>query len=75
VAVHVGAENLEDVLQAQQVQAAAGGQPGAGVEVVQYNTFHHNVPMYLEREGMLVPLFKRELLALLLQTGGGSASP
>ena len=35
------------------------------VAVVEHDTFHHNVPMFLEREGGLVPLLKRTLLALL----------
>lgn len=39
---------------------------GHGASVVHHDTFQHNVPMHLEREGMLVPLFKRELLQLLL---------
>ena len=33
--------------------------------LVEHATFHHNVPQFLEREGMLVPLLKRELLALM----------
>lgn len=33
--------------------------------LVEHGTFHHNVPQFLEREGMLVPLLKRELLALM----------
>jgi leucine-rich repeat protein SHOC2 len=37
----------------------------AGVRVVEHNTFHHNVPMFLERESQLVPLLKREMLTLL----------
>ena len=66
VGIHVGSDNLEDVLQAERV---AGGEAGVGaVEVVKHSTFHHNVPMFLEREGLLVPLFKRELVALLIQT-------
>ena len=32
---------------------------------VEHPTFHHNVPMFLEREDELVPLLKRELLELL----------
>ena len=36
------------------------------VDVVEHDTFHHNVPMFLEREGLLIPLLKRECLALLL---------
>ena len=55
VAVHVGTGNLLDMQQAGLVR----GMPG--VEVAEHDTFHHNVPMHLEREG----LFKRELLTLL----------
>ncbi|EOD05434.1 hypothetical protein EMIHUDRAFT_199173 [Emiliania huxleyi CCMP1516] len=36
-----------------------------GLALHEHDTFHHNVPMFLEREGLLVPLLKRELLALL----------
>merc|ERR1719502_1304883 len=43
VAVHVGGSNLEDVLQAARVRGAPG------VQIVEHATFHHNVPMYLER--------------------------
>jgi hypothetical protein len=35
------------------------------VVVVEHDTFHHNVPMHLEREGLLVPLLKRELVELV----------
>ena len=91
--MHVGAGNLEDVLQAQSLQSMptmpsmpamtmGASAKGAATEkqaqaqaqaqaevirVVTHGTFHHNVPMYLEREGQLVPLFKRELLRLLLR--------
>jgi leucine-rich repeat protein SHOC2 len=58
-AVHVGAGNAVDCLQL----GLVGGRDG--VEAVEWDTFHHNVPMYLEREGQLVPLVKRELLGLL----------
>eukprot|EP01046_Picozoa_sp_COSAG06_P015786 COSAG06_NODE_1023_length_11042_cov_2.398337_1_plen_2013_part_00 len=60
VSVHVGAGNLEDVLQARLISGLRS------VRVEHHDTFHHNVPMYLEREGLLVPLLKRELLALML---------
>ena len=53
VQVHVGAGNLEDVLQADRVRGEAA------VEVREHDTFQHNVPMHLEREGKLVPLVKR----------------
>ena len=36
-----------------------------GLQVREHDTFHHNVPMFLEREGQLVPLIKRSLLRLL----------
>jgi len=63
VTVHVGSGNLEDVLQAGRVE-------GHGVTVTAHDTFHHNVPMYLQREGRLVPLIKRTLVALLLEGDG-----
>ena len=64
VSVHVGAGNLEDVLQARLLEGLSV------VRIVQHDTFQHNVPMHLEREGLLVPLLKRELLALMLTTKG-----
>lgn len=36
-----------------------------GLVVREHDTFHHNVPMFLEREGQLVPLIKQSLLRLL----------
>ena len=59
VALHVGGSNLEDVQQASRLRGMAG------VIIVEHDTFHHNVPMHLEREGLLVPIFKREAAALL----------
>lgn len=59
VAVHVGRQNAVDVMQADVVRGLEH------VTVVEHETFHHNVPMYLEREGGLVPLLKSELLELL----------
>lgn len=60
ISVHVGGENMEDVLQAERVEEIEG------LAVVHHPTFHHNVPMFLEREGALVTLLKNEVLALLL---------
>ena len=57
--VHVGAGNAVDMMQARLVAHAPG------LDLHEHDTFHHNVPMFLEREGLLVPLLKRELLALL----------
>ena len=57
--VHVGASNLEDMVQA----ATLRGLPC--VTIVEHETFHHNIPMFLEREGRLLYLLKRELLELL----------
>ena len=57
VAVHVGRQNAVDVMQADTVRGLA--------TVVEHETFHHNVPMHLERDGALVPLLKLELLELL----------
>ena len=59
VAVHVGSGNLEDMTQAARVRGRRA------VVVVEHDTFHHNVPMHLEREGLLVPLLKRELFELV----------
>ena len=67
-AVHVGTGNLVDM---QQVALVRGSQ---GLVVTEHDTFHHNVPMYLEREGLLVSLFKRELIALL-RPAGAALSP
>ena len=57
--MHVGAGNAVDVMQAEQVKGIGG------LRVAEHPTFHHNVPMFLEREGQLVPLLKRALLRLL----------
>ena len=57
--VHVGSGNAVDVMQAGLVRGVGG------LEVREHDTFHHNVPMFLEREGQLVPLIKRSLLRLL----------
>ena len=59
VAVHVGSGNLEDMTQVARVRGRRA------VVVVEHDTFHHNVPMHLEREGLLVPLLKRELVELV----------
>ena len=58
-AVHVGSGNAVDMMQAGLVR----GMPS--VHVVEHDTFHHNVPMFLEREAKLVPMLKAVLLALL----------
>ena len=74
MAVHVGRQNAVDVMQADTVRGLA--------TVVEHETFHHNVPMHLERDGALVPLLKRELLELMLrlrrssiELSGGTSSP
>ena len=64
VAVHAGLGNLVDMHQAGLVSGARG------VTLETHDTFHHNVPMYLEREGLLVTLFKQELLELLTPSAG-----
>ena len=46
-------------------QEALHASAGTGAMIVEHATFHHNVPMYLEREGLLVRLFKSECEALL----------
>ena len=61
---YAAAQVVDDVLQARLIE------PLSAVRVVQHDTFQHNVPMHLEREGLLVPLLKRELLALMLDTEG-----
>lgn len=60
LSVHVGSGNAVDVAQAALLAGAAG------VEIVQHDTFHHNVPMYLEREGLLIGLIKSACAELLL---------
>lgn len=45
-----------------------------GLQVREHDTFHHNVPMFLEREGQLVPLIKRSLLRLLRPRTGERAT-
>ena len=59
VAVHVGTGNHVDMAQVESVPAAAS------VDVVSHETFHHNVPAYLEAMGELVPLLKAEALRVL----------
>ena len=60
--VHVGRCNYVDVAQVESVRDEAS------VEVHAHATFHHNVPAYLEREGRLVPMIKRECVELLLKS-------
>ena len=62
VAVHVGGGNLEDMTQARALRGRRG------VVVVEHDTFHHNIPMFLEREQALVPLLKRELVEMMRPT-------
>jgi acyl-CoA synthetase (AMP-forming)/AMP-acid ligase II/Leucine-rich repeat (LRR) protein len=57
--VHAGRTNYVDTAQV----AHVAHMPSVAVEA--WPTFHHNVPAFLEREGRLVPLIKRELVALL----------
>ena len=57
--VHAGRTNYVDTAQV----AHVAHMPSVVVEA--WPTFHHNVPAFLEREGRLVPLIKRELAALL----------
>ena len=59
VAVHVGGSNLEDVTQAARVRELHS------VEIVEHDTFHHNVPQFLQQQGELVPLLKDEILRVL----------
>ena len=53
--VHVGGGNHVDVAQ---VASVAGL---ASVHVVEHDTFHHNVPQFLQQQGELVPLLKDEM--------------
>ena len=55
---HVGRQNAVDVMQADTVRGLA--------TVVEHETFHHNVPAFLERAGVLVALIRRELLEILV---------
>ena len=59
VVVHVGTGNHVDMAQAATVRDAPN------VRVVEHETFHHNVPAYLEGEGELVSLLKAEILSVL----------
>ena len=57
--VHVGAGNHVDVAQVSSVAALES------VHVVEHDTFHHNVPQYLQQRGELVALLKDEMLRVL----------
>ena len=46
----------------------------SSVRVVQHATFHHNVPAYLEREGLLVPMVRSEVVGLVLGGAVGVAA-
>ena len=63
--VHVGRCNYVDKAQVEHVR----GLPS--LCVVEHPTYHHNVPAFLEREGLLVPMIKAEVMALL--RGGDSS--
>ena len=60
VAVHCGGGNYVDVAQVAVVRDAPS------VAVVEHETYHHNVPQFLEGEGELVPLLRSEVARLLL---------
>ena len=62
VAVHVGMGNHVDMAQVD----AVPNKPS--VHVVAHETFHHNVPAYLEGLGELMPLLKAEALDVLRKT-------
>ena len=36
------------------------------VNIVEHETYHHNVPQFLQQRGELVPLLKRELVRCLM---------
>ena len=36
-----------------------------GVAVQEHDTFHHNVPQFLQQQGELVPLLKDEMIRVL----------
>ena len=59
VVVHVGTGNHVDMAQVATVRHAAA------VQVVEHETFHHNVPAHLEGQGELVSLLKAEVLHVL----------
>ena len=40
----------------------------ASVHVVEHDTFHHNVPQFLQQQGELVPLLKDEMSTTLTLT-------
>jgi len=62
VAVHVGMGNHVDMAQVDTIPKKAS------VHVVAHETFHHNVPAYLEGMGELVPLLKAEALRALKES-------
>ena len=71
ISVHVGSGNLEDLLQAARLRVSSACAQNAKAPshrrcaIIEHDTFHHNIPMYLEREGLLVSLFKQECEELL----------
>ena len=58
--VHCGRGNFVDKAQVEHVRGCKS------VRVVEHPTFHHNVPAFLERAGVLVALIRRELLEILV---------
>ena len=59
--VHVGRCNYVDVSQVEIVRHVPT------VRVTEHATFHHNVPAFLEREGLLLPMIRAACVELLLE--------
>ena len=57
--VHVGGGNHVDLAQVACVRGVAS------VRVVEHDTFHHNVPQFLQQAGELVPLLRDEVMRVL----------
>ena len=60
VGVHCGGGNFVDMAQVATVRGAAS------VVLIEHETFHHNVPAFLEGQSELVPLLRGEVARLLL---------
>lgn len=65
VVVHVGTGNHVDMAQVDRLPKLES------VKVIAHDTFHHNVPAYLEGQGELVALIKSEALDVLRWTLSG----
>ena len=62
--VHVGRTNFVDVAQTRHVEGL--GQ----CTITTHDTYHHNVPQFLQQQGLLGAMIKAEVLELLLRAPG-----